>query len=179
MLVDSCGLAENPFLEGRLRPRCLVWISSSPFEPMDEMKSYPYVVCLQYQVKRSYRVLDGDSGAWIPVKLTRDSVLVMLGDIAQVWSNGRFKKMMGVPQQTSHENFDNDYHVSLSLLVTLPMDTIVSPILSVLSESHNECGDKEIDDNNKRYHTFSFHEYAWKLYHRELSLKDPLLIYQN
>lgn len=90
------GFPESPF-RGR-KARCLMWVSvcSSTEEGEEGMevgtmrrsKGYPYVVGLQYEMAewREPSWVLGDSGEWIPVEPRADSILVTLGDIAQVSS---------------------------------------------------------------------------------------------
>lgn len=100
LILSAAGL-KNPFRNETLKPRCLMWVSSSAACSLDvpntsvikeeeeeergEMengKRYPYIVSLQYEVKATSVM--GDSGEWIAVDPRIGSVLVMLGDIAQV-----------------------------------------------------------------------------------------------
>ena len=74
----------------------------------------------------------------------------------------------------------------MTVLVTLPLDSIVSPLLIpkqiTVSGSHNENvkgindeEDKEDDqEEEKVYKSFTFEDYAWRVYHERLHLKDPL-----
>jgi hypothetical protein len=63
----------------------LVWISqgSTREEPVVSGKLYPYVVGLEYQIRRRKCSLLTDSG-WVSVSPQIDSLLVTIGDIAQV-----------------------------------------------------------------------------------------------
>ena len=101
-LIFSTAGFKNPFQKGTIKPRCLMWVSSASaaatFDSadisvikeeevegegeMEKGKCYPYVVSLQYEAKASSVM--GESGEWISVDPRVDSVLVMLGDIAQV-----------------------------------------------------------------------------------------------
>lgn len=58
----------------------LMWISEGTNKPG---RVYPYALCLQYQIRSQNRSLLSDSG-WVSVSTPADSVLVTLGDIAQV-----------------------------------------------------------------------------------------------
>ncbi|KAG0490489.1 hypothetical protein HPP92_007352 [Vanilla planifolia] len=86
MLAASGGLAEDPFRTGKLRARCLIWVSGhksagdegeeaeDSWEMMSGRKRYPYVVGLQYEMKGRgpWWVLDdsGNGKGWRP-ELTR------------------------------------------------------------------------------------------------------------
>lgn len=112
-------------------------------------------------------------------------------DFWKVWSNGRFKKVRGIPRQNSASgNCNNSQGISISLLVTLPMESTLSPLSSLAS---NCSGNSNTDDNatdvdegdeheagRERYHyrSFSFEEYAWRVYHDRFPFKDPLIRYK-
>ncbi|XP_008805212.2 gibberellin 2-beta-dioxygenase 1 [Phoenix dactylifera] len=188
------GFPESPFRERKAR--CLMWVSecSSTGEGEEGMevgtttksKCYPYVVSLQYEMKewREPSWVLGDSGEWIPVEPCADSILVTLGDIAQVWSNARFKKVRGRPQRTSLRSDGSNYsgRVSLSLLVTLPLDSVISPLLPLAvddcDQSIADAGDGGCNDGVRKFRTFTLEEYAWRIYHERFPFKDPLLRYR-
>ena len=111
LILSTAGFG-NPFRKGTIKPKCLMWVSSSataPFDAadisvikegggggkMEKGKCYPYVVSLQYEAKASSVM--GESGEWIAVDPSVDSVLVMLGDIAQVSSCILFKHTICIP----------------------------------------------------------------------------------
>ena len=77
----------------------------------------------------------------------------------KVWSNGRFKKVRGIPQHNSHS-------ISISLLVTLPLSPLAS---NCCSNSDTDDGDidegAEDEGGRKRFQPFSFEKYAWRVYH--------------
>ncbi|ONK77050.1 uncharacterized protein A4U43_C02F2580 [Asparagus officinalis] len=184
LILSSSGL-ENPFHKGDIEPKCLVWFSSDTIDTdisvikeeeeeeggeIEKGKCYPFVVSLQYEMKEG-------------------SVIVKLGDIAQVWSNGRFKRVRGMDQNNSvsSENCDNSQNISMSLLVTLPIGSTVSPLSPLSSNCGNRSNveDNEIEDDDvenefgrKRFRAFSFEEYAWTVYHEGSPFKDPLLKYK-
>ncbi|KAG1338024.1 flavanone 3-dioxygenase 2 [Cocos nucifera] len=187
------GFPESPFRERKAR--CLMWVSvcSSTAEGEEGMevgtmrrsKGYPYVVGLQYEMKewREPSWVLGDAAEWIPVEPRADSILVTLGDIAQVWSNGRFKKVRGRPQRSSpHSDGSNDSSlISLSLLMTLPLDSVISPLLPPADDSDQSIanvGDGGCNDGARRFRTFALEEYAWRIYHERFPFKDPLLRYR-
>lgn len=76
---------ENPIGEDRTGFRSLIWISegSRSAEPAMAGGIYPYIVGLHYQSKKQKCSLLGDSG-WVAAAATADSVMVSVGDIAQV-----------------------------------------------------------------------------------------------
>lgn len=188
------GFPKSPFRQRRAR--CLMWVSvcSSSGEGeerveagmMKRSKCYPYVIGLQYEMKdwREPSWVIGDSGEWIPVEPCADSILVTLGDIAQVWSNGRFKKVMGRPQHASlpTDGTNDSGCISLSLLVTLPLDSVISPLLprakDDCDQSIADAGDGCRDNGARRFRAFALEEYAWRIYHERFPFKDPLLRYR-
>ncbi|KAK9282834.1 hypothetical protein L1049_011057 [Liquidambar formosana] len=182
----SCAVGfENPFRDDPTRFCSLMWISEgSPGNDKPDMSSrfYPYVVGLQYQIRcQKYSVL-ADSG-WVSVLPDIDSVMVTFGDIAQVWSNGKLKKVRGRPVANMGDG-NNSRCISMSLLVTLPADSTVSPLLPRAVVGGNEDDEvnkdeREIDDSTRKreerlFNSFAFEDYAWRVYHERLHLKDPL-----
>lgn len=86
----------------------------------------------------------------------------------------------------------NSRTISLSLLITLPVDTQVSPLLST-NENEKEEQFASVRDKMKKeedadndegkekavFHSFNFEEYAWRVYpDRCFLLKDPLNRYR-
>lgn len=74
--------------------------------------------------------------------------------------------------------------ISMTLLVTLAHENIVSPLFSIRSQS---LGNNEDDGHSKSialgeespmFNSFSFDDYAWRVYHERLLLKDPLVRYR-
>lgn len=77
--------------------------------------------------------------------------------------------------------------VSMTLLITLPIDATVSPLLPKLDSGNGEESDAENDDSDcsskpakeeRVFNSFSFEDYAWRVYHERLHSKDPLLRYR-
>ncbi|MED6192302.1 hypothetical protein PIB30_008824, partial [Stylosanthes scabra] len=84
-LMKGLGL-ENPIGDDPTRFCSIVWISEDRPVNRPEYSGgfYPYVVALQYQIRREKKYsLLSDSG-WVNVVPHMDSILVTLGDIAQV-----------------------------------------------------------------------------------------------
>lgn len=108
-----------------------------------------------------------------------------LGDIAQVWSNGKVKKVRGKPVGCLGDG-NNSRCISISLLLTLPVDSRVTPLLppvpnKVIDEDIGIGDDDETEafgnkeENEKRlFGSFSFEDYAWRVYHECFLFKDPL-----
>ncbi|PKA60274.1 1-aminocyclopropane-1-carboxylate oxidase 3 [Apostasia shenzhenica] len=191
LLVAAGGLSEDPFSTGKARTRCLVWFSENGNagrkEELEEgRRRFPYVVGLQYEMKEAsgpWWVL-GESGEWSPVTRRADSVLVTLGDIAQVWSNGRFKKVRGVPipHAASHQGCESSDSKSISVLVTLAMDSIVAPLPALQeTDGSDEENHQKFDGGQKwklKFQSFPFADYAWRVYNERFPFKDPLLRYR-
>lgn len=84
----ACAVGfENPVGEDRTRFCSLMWISETEGglsnKPLSSSPLYPFVIGLSFQIRcRKYSML-ADSG-WVSVSPQVDSVLVTLGDIAQV-----------------------------------------------------------------------------------------------
>nr|DAD26235.1 TPA_asm: hypothetical protein HUJ06_027703 [Nelumbo nucifera] len=76
---------ENPLGNDGTRSCSLMWVAEGVAgkKPVFSGRFYPYVIALQYQIRcRKYSML-ADSG-WVTVSPLVDSVLVTIGDIAQV-----------------------------------------------------------------------------------------------
>lgn len=94
------------------------------------------------------------------------------------------------------EKNKSDDSISMILLVTLPIDSIVSPLIPKLDNNNNSNnGDdaENTEDNNnnnniegqgqthddeeerKLFESFSFEDYAWRVYHERLLFKDDPL----
>ncbi|KAH6762760.1 hypothetical protein C2S52_020193 [Perilla frutescens var. hirtella] len=148
-----------------------LWISDGVNKPG---RVYPYAVGLHYQKRCQKQSLLSDSGR-VTVSGLADSVFVTLGDIAQVWSNGKVKKVRGraFPVSSSDGNPNLSECIRMSLLITLPVESsVVCPLIPGLITD---------EDEEKRlmlFNPFSFEDYAWTVYHQRLYLKDPLLRYR-
>ncbi|KAE8815220.1 2-oxoglutarate-dependent dioxygenase DAO [Hordeum vulgare] len=194
------GFGEKPFPEGGRKARCLVWVSKvgsgeSAMPPAaGDAKAYPYVVGLHCQWEQeagaSTWVMD-DSGEWRAVGKSDGALLVTIGDIAQVWSNGKLKKVRGVarptPAPTGNGEAGEPARLSITVLITLPLDSVVSPLLPL---SAGEDGGHQLEEEEKgvvsedgeedgcSFRSFSLESYAWGLYHDRLQFKDPLARYR-
>ncbi|KAL1535534.1 hypothetical protein AAHA92_28299 [Salvia divinorum] len=158
----------------------LLWISDGATKPG---RIYPYAVGLHYQISIRKQTLLTDSGR-ATVSGLADSVLVTLGDIAQVWSNGKLKKVRGRPFPCSFdENPNFDPCINMSLLITLPAESVVRPLLPNLIDDDDDDNNKGDATNKKEgekrlFNSFSLEDYAWRIYHQPLLFKDPLLRYR-
>ncbi|KAF8775426.1 hypothetical protein HU200_004849 [Digitaria exilis] len=203
-LLSGCsdaGIREDPFAEGRRKPRCLVWASkvsaagdSAP-PAAGKAKAYPYVVGLHCQWEASGQDaapasswVVNDGGEWTAVGARDGAFLVTIGDIAQVWSNGKLRKVRGMarptsaPMDTQHGETDR---LSLTVLITLPLDNIISPLVP-LSDAAGEGDEDRYDEANGagadgdgwRFHSFLLEDYAWRVFNQRLQFKDPLVRYR-
>lgn len=78
--------------------------------------------------------------------------------------------------------------LSMSLLLTLPLESTVSPLLprAVITshgdidheDNENQDGHDETRDESM-FTSFSFEDYAWRVYHERVPLKDPLDRYRT
>lgn len=93
MLAREVGF-ENPLKEDLTRNCSLMLVHESSCEDKPAMSGgfYPYIVGLQYQIRSQKYSLLSDSG-WVAVEPRIDSVMVTVGDIAQV---SFWKFMVGI-----------------------------------------------------------------------------------
>ncbi|XP_019433687.1 PREDICTED: uncharacterized protein LOC109340444 [Lupinus angustifolius] len=183
-LTDAMGL-ENPVGDDPTRFCSIIWVSECVNQPGNLCGFYPFIVGLQYQLRCQKYSLLSDSG-WVSVLPHVDSILVTVGDIAQVWSNGKLKKVRGRPMCMVGDENDAPY-ITMSLLITLPTETNVAPLLpkatigNISINDQNEKEEEEEEGNNggngeleRVFNSFDFEDYAWRIYHERLYLKDPL-----
>lgn len=180
-LLCAIGL-QNPTRDDPSSFCSLMWISESSGLPGEKMVGsgsfYPYVVGLHYQFRTQICSLLADSGC-VSVSSQMDSILVTLGDIAQVWSNGKLKKVRGKPTLSMEEG-NKASTLSMSLLVTLPLESTVSTLLprAVISNhgdtNHHDNQNQDDSREESVFNSFSFEDYAWRVYHERVPLKDPL-----
>ncbi|XVE52479.1 hypothetical protein DITRI_Ditri02bG0125400 [Diplodiscus trichospermus] len=184
-LANAVGF-ENPIGEDPTRFCSLMWVSEGLRGDNNKQTGgfYPYVIGLQYQIRCQKYSLLTDSG-WVSVSPQVDSIIVTLGDIAQVWSNGKVKKVRGRAVASLGDG-DNSRCITMSLLLTLPIDSRVAPLLpkviiddedntAIGDDDQNQvcCGIKE-QKEKRMFISFSFEDYAWRVYHECFLLKDPL-----
>ncbi|RDX60904.1 hypothetical protein CR513_60916, partial [Mucuna pruriens] len=180
MIVDELTNAlgfENPLGDDPTRFRSMVWVSESLRGTKPDLSGgfYPFVIGLQYQIRNQKYSMLSDSG-WVSVLPHVDSILVTVGDIAQVWSNGRLKKVRGKPVAIVGNENDSRC-ITMSLLITLPTESRVAPL--VPKDQKKE--EKEVEEDNdggegpeRLFNSFDFEDYAWKVFHERLLFKDPL-----
>ncbi|KAI3893141.1 hypothetical protein MKX03_020166 [Papaver bracteatum] len=204
----SCCRFENPLGE-------MVLQGVPGNNPGFSVRFYPYIIALQYQIRCRTHSLLADSG-WVSVSPQVDSVLVTIGDIAQVWSNGKLKKVRGRPTTVSVAG-ESTRCISMSLLLTLPTDSAASdnflhpapalvPATATTNDTTGEVrsgtdcksdheddqdiisrdsemismdnsstdGSERIAEDKRLFSSFSFEDYAWRVYHERLPFKDPL-----
>ncbi|KAI4306467.1 hypothetical protein L6164_029742 [Bauhinia variegata] len=130
---------------------------------------------------RSTHSLLSDSG-WVSVLPHVDAILVTIGDIARVWSNGKLKKVRGSRAVASvgEERESESRCITMSLLLTLPAETTVAPLLlktivdKIEEEEDQEDNSEDEEGEKKMFKSFSFEDYAWRVYHERLHFNDPL-----
>ncbi|KAK9063357.1 hypothetical protein SSX86_017227 [Deinandra increscens subsp. villosa] len=187
----SCALGlRNPVRDDPDAVSSLMWVSNVSGSFDDKMtgsgRFYPYVVGLHYQLRSQKCSLLTDAGL-VTVSCETDSILITLGDIAQVWSNGKLKKVRGKPTLGIEEGGDTT--LLMSLLVTLPLESTVSPLLprAVIKidggadhhDNQSKDSNEESREEERLFNSFSFEDYAWRVYHERVPLKDPLDRYRN
>uniref|UniRef100_A0A0D9V7E4 Isopenicillin N synthase-like Fe(2+) 2OG dioxygenase domain-containing protein n=1 Tax=Leersia perrieri TaxID=77586 RepID=A0A0D9V7E4_9ORYZ len=193
---------EEPFPEGRRKARCLMWASkvaageaaAAAPPAARKAKAYPYVVGLHCQWEASRQEtapaswVMNDGGEWTTVGARDGAILVTIGDIAQVWSNGKLKKVRGMAHPVSTPGAGHGAEaerLSVTVLITLPLDTVISPLVPV-TDAGEECRehDDEVDgagddgEDGWRFHSFLLEDLAWRVYHERLQFKDPLIRYR-
>ncbi|XP_052146217.1 gibberellin 2-beta-dioxygenase 6 [Oryza glaberrima] len=199
-MMSGCpevGFGEAPFAEGRRKARCLMWVSkvaageAAP-PAAGKAKAYPYVVGIHCQWEASGKeaapaswVMD-DGGEWTAVGARDGALLVTIGDIAQVWSNGKLKKVRGMARPVSSapgagHGAEAD-RLSVTVLITLPLDSVISPLVPV-TDAGEEGGDDDVDGagddgDGWRFHSFLLEDLAWRVYNGRLQFKDPLVRYR-
>ncbi|KAL9163851.1 hypothetical protein ABFS82_06G068200 [Erythranthe guttata] len=175
-LVEELASAVGFEKPGRNELCSLMWISEGMNKPG---RVYPYALGLHYQIRAQKQSLLSDSG-WATVMRPAHSILVTLGDIAHVWSNGKTKKVRGRGGIPISSGGDVDDCMTMSLLITLQLESTVSPLVIGLV-ADRECDSTGDDDRSSEaplFNSFSFEEYAWRVYHERLLLKDPLIRYR-
>uniref|UniRef100_J3L5H0 Isopenicillin N synthase-like Fe(2+) 2OG dioxygenase domain-containing protein n=2 Tax=Oryza brachyantha TaxID=4533 RepID=J3L5H0_ORYBR len=192
------GFGKEPFAEGRRKARCLMWVSkvaageAAP-PAAGKAKAYPYVVGLHCQWEASGQEtapaswVMNDRGEWTAVGARDGALLVTIGDIAQVWSNGKLKKVRGMARPVSSppgagHGAEVD-RLSVTVLITLPLDSVISPLVPVIDAAREEGRDDEEDgagddEDGWRFHSFLLEDLAWRIYHERLQFKDPLVRYR-
>ncbi|KAK7276406.1 hypothetical protein RIF29_17545 [Crotalaria pallida] len=185
-LTDAMGL-ENPIGNDPNRFCSVMWVSEWEGESGMSGGVYPFAIGLQYQLRSQKYSLNSDSG-WVSVLAHVDSILVTVGDIAQVWSNGKLKKVRGRPVAMVGDEKDSRC-ITMSLLITLPIESTVAPILpnnkattgnSTSKDQKEEDKDEEGNSGSgeeeleRVFNSFDFEDYAWRVYHERLNSKDSL-----
>ncbi|CAL1374745.1 unnamed protein product [Linum trigynum] len=191
MLARGVGF-ENPFKEDPTRFCSVMVLSESETTSGGETPSgggfYPYVVGLQYQIRSQKRfLLPGSGSEWVAVLPEVESVLVTVGDIGQVWSNGKLKKVRGraVPcleelgNDKKRSNLGSKRNISMTLLLTLPLESTISPLVSdkqleYCREEKEEEDDEKEGGGSMKFRSIEMEDYAWRVYHEPFLFKDPL-----
>ncbi|CAN7112758.1 unnamed protein product [Brassica rapa subsp. narinosa] len=180
MLASALGF-KNPVGDESNRFSTMMWLNHDVPDDKPAITNgfYPFVVCLQYQIREQKYCLLSESG-WVSVSPRVESVLVTLGDIAQVWRNGELKRVRYRPVVCSGQQLDDPRKsVTMTLMLTLPMDSIVSPLRDISDGYKEEEYAEEEEgvsrsDERKGFKSFCFEDYAWRVYHERLFFKDPL-----
>ncbi|GAA0152998.1 oxygenase [Lithospermum erythrorhizon] len=191
-LVNAIGF-KNPVDSDLSRVCSQMWISNSICNNNNKEdysgRVYPYVIGLHYQIRRQHYSMLTESGR-VYVSPLVESVLVTLGDITQVWSNGKLKKIRGWPTPIVGDNYNivGSQLITMSLLITLPVSSMVSPLRTsklnniepsinnhenILS-SKNSQEEEKVEDDKWEFNTFHFEDYAWRVFHERILDKDPL-----
>ncbi|KAJ8764111.1 hypothetical protein K2173_005016 [Erythroxylum novogranatense] len=178
---------ENPIGMDPTRFRSIMLLhgSSQKDIPVISGGSYPYILGLQYQIRSQKYYVLGDLG-WSIVSPQVDSIMVTIGDIAQVWTNGKLKKVRGRPVRCLEEDINTSRCVSMTLLLTLPLETNVSTLIpkavpcchayeqNIREEEDEQNHGSIVEKEERLFVPFVFEDYARRVYHEPLLLKDPL-----
>ncbi|KAG9453468.1 hypothetical protein H6P81_006372 [Aristolochia fimbriata] len=139
---------ENPFKEKSSKASRLLWVSKSGG--------------------------DGNSTAYYSARL-----------YPYVWSNGKLKKVKGRPVINHGEESAESSAILITLLLSLPLDSVVSPLpILMAADKEEESRDDEEEEeeeeacDDNRFASFSFEDYAWRVYHERLPRKDTLQRYR-
>jgi hypothetical protein len=84
---------------------------------------------------------------------------------------------------TQHGETDR---LSLTVLITLSLDNIISPLVPLSNAAGEGREDREDeanvagadDEDGWRFHSFLLEDYAWRVYNQRLQFKDPLVRYR-
>ena len=75
--------------------------------------------------------------------------------------------------------------LSITVLITLPLDGVISPLVPPSDAGEEGFGEEETetdgadgDGDEWRFRSFLLEEYAWRVYHERLQFKDPLVRYR-
>jgi len=144
----------------------LIYISNQkgPAKPQSSRlkHSYPFILSLQYQ-NTSDDVEVYVDRSWVRVSPQAGTLLVTLGDVMKVWSNGEYKSTLGRPTVTSEQAC-----TSMALIYSPPTESIICPIPEVLNS----------DDKRPHYTSFAMKDYASRLRKQRLLFKDPVERYR-
>jgi hypothetical protein len=107
----------------------------------------------------------------------------------KVWSNGKLKKVRGMARPTAAPSSDGNAgetaRLSITVLITMPLDSVISPLLPP-----SDAGEEDLDEEEKKaegadgdgdewkFRSFLLEDYAWRVYHERLQFKDPLARYR-
>ncbi|KAF3321895.1 hypothetical protein FCM35_KLT14111 [Carex littledalei] len=139
-------LFEEKGLDLGTQTRCLMCVSmnkmeKSSMEKVSKEHLGSCIVQLTYEgrgKKVPIAVVD-DSGKWVPEEAREEVVLVTIGEVAQVWSNGRFKKIRSLPQPSpsSLHQSKEPGNVLVTLLITLPEEGTLTPLMPTIQDANN------------------------------------------
>eukprot|EP01018_Ginkgo_biloba_P015826 Gb_22744 [translate_table: standard] len=119
--------------------------------------SHPYILGLQYH-NVSYDCHVYVDRSWVVASPQLGSLMVTVGDIMKVWSNGQYKNVIGRPVAISDKTC-----TSMALLYSPSMESIICPKLEFLNS-----------DKHSQYTSFAFKDYASRLRKQRFLFKDPL-----
>ncbi|XP_020522301.1 uncharacterized protein LOC18433439 isoform X1 [Amborella trichopoda] len=154
-------------------PCCgLMWVSEQKGveRPVSVGRVYPYVVGLQHQLHPQPYFLDLGSKGWVKVQQEVGSILVTIGDIAKVWSDGRWENVVrgrAVVAKAAAEAEEEIANVT-TMLVSPSLESTVQPLFKKEKE----------ETEGRSFSDFLMRDYAWRVYHQRFPAKDPLQRYR-
>ncbi|KAH9311610.1 hypothetical protein KI387_026645 [Taxus chinensis] len=152
---------------------CITNYYKGIYKPDDDQvrvrHSFPYILFLQYQTSASYNAQLFIDNTWVSILPHPASLLVIVGDVVKVWSNGKYKNAIARPAEEQKEKGDDC--AVMGVMYAPSTDISISPITQVLMDSG--------DDEKPRYSSIDLKEYASRLRRQWFVFEDPLQRYQN
>ncbi|GLJ26371.1 hypothetical protein SUGI_0508110 [Cryptomeria japonica] len=132
--------------------------------------SHPCILSTQYQSRDSYAYHLYVDRTWIRVIPQHGALMVTLGDILKVWSNGEFKSVIGRAVGGGKVEEEEEEEESactctwMALLYSPCAETTISPILELMDSQ----------EKKPNYSSFALKDYASRLQKQRFMFKDPL-----
>jgi hypothetical protein len=88
---------------------------------------------------------------------------------------------------SSDGNAGEPGRLSITVLITLPLDSVISPLVPPSDAGEEDLDEEEEekkaegadgDGDEWKFRSFLLEDYAWRVYHERLQFKDPLARYR-